>query len=134
MVFKSKMDVWIGIFLIPSILFLLFLFIRSILLSEIITIIILSLFIFWLSSLLFHTKYIVNNQHLIIKSGFWKISIPIREIHFIRKTKNIYSAPALSIHRIEISYGTYRIIYISPESKEKFIQVLQEINPDIRTQ
>lgn len=81
-----------------------------------------------------NTFYLINksSNQLIVKSGFLvNIPIEIEKIKEIKSSKSLISSPALSIHRIEILYNTYDSVLISPKDLEKFIQELQQINPNI---
>jgi len=57
--------------------------------------------------------------------------IPISSINTIKETDNIISSPAASLDRLEIFYGKYDSIIISPMDKNEFIQDLLKINPNI---
>lgn len=76
----------------------------------------------------FGTGYKIENSKLAIQSGPYKKTIHLDEISKVRNTKHPFAAPALSMDRIEISYGKYEFITISPKSKEEFIrQLLRQI-------
>lgn len=78
----------------------------------------------------FTTGYLIEEDILIVKFGPIKKRIPIMEIRKIRKTKNPLSAPALSIDRIELLYGSqFGLALISPIDKHVFVSKLLEINP-----
>lgn len=79
------------------------------------------------------TSYAINNETLIIKCGFLiNLKIDITQIKEIRKTKSIMSAPAPSFDRIEIKYGKYDEVIISPKDQVGFARDLTLINPDIK--
>ncbi|OKS85556.1 hypothetical protein RG47T_1002 [Mucilaginibacter polytrichastri] len=79
-----------------------------------------------------NTKYTINNDALIIKSGLIiKIDIDIKKIKKVIPNNTIWSAPALSSDRIEIFYNTYDSVVISPKNKKEFIEMLKQINPAI---
>lgn len=76
--------------------------------------------------------YHVNNKTLIVKCSFiFKTSINIRSIKTIRESGSILAAAAASLDRLEILYNENDSIYISPREKEKFIEHLLSINPNI---
>lgn len=83
----------------------------------------------------FFTYYEINEDTLIIKSGyFYKNRIQIAHIKAISPTHNPLSSAALSIHRIAIYYNNGKKItneFISPKDKDEFISALLKINPDI---
>ncbi|WP_223881955.1 PH domain-containing protein [Niallia endozanthoxylica] len=41
-------------------------------------------------------------------------------------------APSLSVHRIELNYGKYKTIQISPKDRQSFVNELQQKNPHIQ--
>ena len=80
----------------------------------------------------FNTNYKIQNEKLFIKCGFFKYRpINIEDIKKVSKSSNIISSPAASFDRIEIKYGKFDEIIISPKNKIKFIEDLQKINPNI---
>ena len=80
----------------------------------------------------FNTNYKIQNEKLFIKCGFFKYRpINIEDIKKVSKSSNIISSPAASFDRIEIKYGKFDEIIISPKNKIKFVEELQKINPNI---
>ncbi|ALC91608.1 hypothetical protein AM500_18820 [Bacillus sp. FJAT-18017] len=82
----------------------------------------------------FTTGYKVSEETLIIQYGPIKKKIPIKDIRRIRKSKNPLSAPALSLDRLEISYGSgygFGMALISPKDKQSFVSLLKSKNPQI---
>ncbi|MED0971409.1 PH domain-containing protein [Bacillus paramycoides] len=79
----------------------------------------------------FTTKYIVEEEVIIIKSGPIKKRIFIKDIKKISNTKNPLAAYALSFDRLEILYGSYKTELISPRNKEEFNSLLKRKNPQI---
>ncbi|WP_231889917.1 PH domain-containing protein [Bacillus sp. SJS] len=87
-------------------------------------------FLIWLW---FSTGYLIEGEKLTIRYGPFTNTIPIMEITSIRKTKNPFSAPALSLDRLEITYGRwFDIAVVSPKEKQEFIKMLKQIQPDIK--
>lgn len=83
--------------------------------------------------LIIKTNYQIKDRQLIIKSGFTTFSpIQIDDIREIVKTNSILSAPAPSFDRIEIKYGKFDSIIISPKDKLDFAKDLSIINPSIK--
>lgn len=81
---------------------------------------------------LFTTGYKVNDELLIIQNGPIKKKISIKDIKNISKTKNPLASSALSIDRLEITYGSkFEMELVSPKDKQKFISLLKSINPQI---
>ena len=81
----------------------------------------------------FKTGYRIEGDSLIIRSGPFKKEILMDEIYRIRETKNPFTAAALSMDKIEIYYGKYDFISISPEDKTGFIRELRKRNANIKT-
>ncbi|KAA0796635.1 PH domain-containing protein [Bacillus tropicus] len=81
----------------------------------------------------FSTKYIVGEETIIIRAGFVKKRIFIRDIKKISNTKNPVAAYALSFDRLEIIYGSHQTEIISPKDKEKFINLVTSKNTYIET-
>jgi len=99
---------------------------------DLLGIILMPLMIYLLSAIWFHTQYKLEKERLDISYGPIKKSIHIQDIHSIRRTKNPFVAPALSMKRVEINYGKYKTIQISPNDINQFILVLQKRNPQIQ--
>ncbi|MGD6967941.1 PH domain-containing protein [Rossellomorea vietnamensis] len=81
----------------------------------------LPLFILWMW---LTTYYLVVENTLIIKFGPFKKIIPLDTIKSVRKTTNPLSSPALSLKRLEIVYGYYESVLISPIDRDEFIKIL----------
>lgn len=130
-VYKSKVDIWLvclilAVAIISILPVLLFAF------SWIAVFVSLGLFIFILYCF-FSTKYIITNNILNIKCGFFiNEKINIANIVKIAPIKSIIASPAASLDRIGI-YLTkqHTPIIISPKNKRKFIDNLKSINPNI---
>lgn len=80
-----------------------------------------------------NTNYTISEQLLKVRCGvILRQDIPISSITRIEKTGTILSSPALSIKdRIEVFYGKYDSVIISPERRAEFIADLLRINPTI---
>ena len=80
----------------------------------------------------FNTTYKIEKEKLHIKCGFFKYNpVNIREMKKVFKSSNIISSTAASFDRIEIKYGKFEELIISPKHKTKFVEDLQKINPEI---
>lgn len=129
MVFKSKVDIWMAI---------IFIFVPISMIYGVITepsavlLLVTAFIIVLLCILFFGTKYVIENDDLIVYGGIYKKRIPIKQIRSLRPSKNPLSAPAMSIDRIEITFDPHiQIILVSPKDKELFVKKLLEINPSI---
>ena len=75
----------------------------------------------------FNTTYKIEKGKLYIKCGFFNYNpVNIGEMKKISKSSNIISSPAASFDRIEITYGKFDELLISPKHKTKFVEDLQK--------
>jgi hypothetical protein len=83
--------------------------------------------------LFYKTTYSINaNNELLIKSGFiFNLRIDIADITSITKISSLLSSPAPSLDRIELKYGKWDTVIISPQDKVAFTNALLKINPSI---
>lgn len=130
MVFKSKVDIWMGAILI----FVPVLMVYGVITEPGIVIIVVTIiFIVLLATLFFGTKYVIQDDELIVHGGITKTKINIAQIRSLRPSKNPLSAPAMSIDRIEITFDPdMQVTLVSPKDKELFVKKLLEVNPAIK--
>ena len=81
--------------------------------------------------------YVIKNDELGVKSDVSWRWYPIEKIKEVRKIKSILAAPAMSFTRVQIKFerGTNKTavpLEISPQDRDKFIQDLLKINPNIK--
>jgi hypothetical protein len=81
----------------------------------------------------FSTEYIITNDEILkVKCGFlYSKRFDINKIRLITKTYNLLSSPAPSLDRIELTYGEFDLIIISPKDKIGFAKELTKMNPKI---
>lgn len=80
------------------------------------------------------TEYSIYGDVLLIKSGLvFKTEININTIRTIRKSRNLLASPAPSLDRLEIAYGKFDSILISPLKKEDFVHAVKAINNKIES-
>lgn len=133
MVFTSRKDIWMGIVIWVLIFAFIWVFYQSVFVQlDILGIIVMVVMIYLLGTIWFNTRYKIENKTLKISYGPIKKSIGIQEIKSIRNTTNPFVAPSLSVHRIEINYGEYKTIQISPKDIQIFVNELQKKNPNIK--
>lgn len=78
------------------------------------------------------TNYAIESDELIIKCGFLiNKKIDIKAIKMITETNNPISSPATSLDRLEIKYGNFDSIIISPKQKTDFINDIKRLNPNV---
>lgn len=76
--------------------------------------------------------YVIDGTLLHIKCGcLYNKQIDISTIHRIEESRNPLSSPAASMDRLEIGYNKFNSILISPKEKQKFIEEMLKINPDV---
>lgn len=133
MVFTARKDIWMGIVIWTLIVAFIWGFYQSVFVQiDILEIIVMAVMIYLLGTIWFNTRYKIENDTLKISYGPIRKAIAIKEIQSIRKTTNPFVAPSLSIHRIEINFGKYKTIQISPKDTQAFVDELQKKNPHIR--
>lgn len=79
------------------------------------------------------TKYTITEAGILeVKCGFfYNKRFDIHKIKSISKNGNLISSPAPSLDRIELTYGNFEVIVISPEDKNEFARELTIVNPKI---
>ena len=133
MEFSSKKDMWMGLIVWALIGVFIWIFYESTFIEfNLVGIIVMTIMVGLLLSIWFCTHYKIEQGILKISYGPIKKSIAIEDIQSIRLTVNPFTAPALSMYRIEINYRKYKTISISPINQEQFIKELQKLNPKIR--
>ncbi|MCH8501886.1 MAG: PH domain-containing protein [Aliidiomarina sp.] len=128
-VYTSKIDTWFVLVLVAivSVFFIVFV---SVLMTGQIRAIMLAIpalivgagFPLWLMK---STNYTLNDTNLIVRCGPFKWQVPVNQIQSVTPTSNPLSSPALSLDRLQINYGRWGTIMISPKDKEAFIQDLE---------
>lgn len=83
-------------------------------------------------SLLLHTRYTITESEVLIVCGPLAWQVPVQQITRIRPTRNPLSSPALSLDRLEIRYGKYDSVLVSPADQAGFLAALLRLNPAIR--
>ena len=70
---------------------------------------------------LLSTRYVIQDQQLVVRSGLFKWRIPINEISGITPTSDPIASAALSLDRLRITYGQAKSLLISPRDKDGFL-------------
>lgn len=129
-IYKSKIDYWLVgtmylMTLIPTIPALIYAFSWTLIFLVVILLV-------FASSLIFNTKYIIENETLSIKLGILPIEkYSIQQIQSIQNTNTIMATPAISLDRIEIRFTNRKAVVISPLDKHRFIEYVCKVNPTI---
>lgn len=132
----SKKDRWLSILIWITVIVPIIAIIASYIEGEIgMTELIIFSIIFILSDIFllwcwYATYYIFEDDTLISRSGPTKKTIELSSIKTIQKTSNPLAGKALSLKRIEIVYGLYKIAMISPKNRDQFIAILIDKCPD----
>jgi len=81
----------------------------------------------------FSTEYTITETGILkVKCGFlYHKHFDINKIKSVAKTGNLISSPAPSLDRIELTYGKFDVIVISPKDKNGFARELTKVNPKI---
>ncbi|MES3033811.1 MAG: PH domain-containing protein [Gemmatimonadota bacterium] len=72
------------------------------------------------------TSYRVTSSDLLVRSGPLRITVPLRDIRGVRRTRSVLSAPALSLRRLEVSAANGRVVVISPADEVGFLTALRD--------
>jgi hypothetical protein len=78
------------------------------------------------------TYYVLNESDLFIRSGPVTKSISFESIAKIKSIRSWSSSAATSSRRIEINYGRYDYVQISPLDEEAFLTELKKRCPHLR--
>ena len=88
---------------------------------------IITIFIIWWP--LFNTRYVVEQEQLIVRCMFLKWIIPLNQIQRVSTTTNSIASPALSLDRIKVEYiknGENKFILLSPKDKIAFCDAIHQ--------
>jgi membrane protein YdbS with pleckstrin-like domain len=126
MTYCTKVDNWIGLVLglVPIGLVLEAIFLRSLVVAAVAASV---LVVYRL--VVFPTNYKLGPDTLKIRSGIIRTSIPYQEIRRVRASSSWLSAPALSLDRLEITYGAARKTFVSPRDRTAFLRDLSARAP-----
>lgn len=129
MIYYSKIDLWLVIVLLlglsPAILPLFWDFDWISFLIDVAVVV-------FLVEMFRHTKYVIDGDQLIVKTGFLlSESCDIHQILSVKRTRTFLSAPALSLDRLRIDVKGGKLFVISPRRKKEFVEHLLKINPEI---
>lgn len=81
----------------------------------------------------YNTSYRITDKQLLIKCGFFSnAAVDVSQIKSITKSRTILASPAASLDRIELKYGKWDSLIISPNDKIGFVNELLKLNPNIQ--
>jgi hypothetical protein len=129
MTYPSEVDSWIGIVLalVPAGLLPEAVFLRSIVVAVLAASV---LVVYALAA--FPTNYELSSDTLKVRSEVIRTSIPYQEIHQVRASRSWRSAPALSLDRLEITYGNSRTTLVSPRDRAAFLRAFRRAWAEVR--
>lgn len=83
-------------------------------------------------SILRNTYYVLEGDHLLIRSGWFRWRTKFADIEEVSPSRKIWSSAALSMDRLYVRHRVARSSsYISPEDKEGFMRDLASRSPDL---
>jgi hypothetical protein len=75
-------------------------------------------------------SYTIGERELVIRSGVWRIRVPLDSIIRVQPSRTLLASPALSLDRLAIEYHTDRFsrptVYISPVRRDEFADRLAD--------
>ena len=75
--------------------------------------------------LVLDTSYRLTSDTLYVRSGPIRKKIPLKLVRSVEETNEMTGAPALSMDRLRINYGTSEYVLISPKDKREFLRDLK---------
>lgn len=128
MTFHSKVDAWIAVLLLSAVIVTLGAVAQAAsrasglaLLGPAVLALVGVVLPLWV---LLSTRYVVDEDHLSIRSGPFRWRVPLADITGVARTRSALSAPALSLDRVRIDYGAHRAVLVSPRDIEAFVRAL----------
>jgi Bacterial PH domain len=76
-------------------------------------------------------SYIITDRELQVRGSIIRSTIPLSTVRSIRPSSSILSAPALSMTRIEVIYGSGNSVVISPKDEARFLETMQARVPGL---
>ena len=130
--YRSKVDWWLGLLLGGTELMMIWYTIEPIVSKGEVSwlMIITTIFTTIILLPLFAIKYVLYSEHLLISMGFYgQIRVRYEDIEKMTKTMNPLSSAAMSLKRLQIDYvekGVHRMVLISPNGRERFIEEIEK--------
>jgi hypothetical protein len=85
-----------------------------------------AVFVLWV---MLSTYYEFQGELLVAHSGPFSWRVPLQDITAVRESNSARSGPALSMDRLEITFGAGRVLLISPADKRGFLAALHRRAP-----
>lgn len=96
------------------------------LLSSLLLLLICYIFVFFIISAITSTKYILEDNKLVIYTMGLKRIIPYKDIQQIYEQNGLFSIEAPSIPQVCIKIYNNKVLKVSPENREEFVNILNE--------
>lgn len=131
-VYRSKVDWWLGILLGGSAIWMIYLAIEPIVRTGKVEWIIMISTIITVGLILplFAIKYVMYSDHMLVSCGIYgKIRVRYADIVGVKATHNPISSAAMSINRLQIDYvedGIHGMVLISPVRRKTFLEELEK--------
>lgn len=130
--FKSKIDRWIFVVLVLSLIVdiaaigLVILVVREPIVLTLVIFVLLATAAL-VGSILVWTYYTVDRDYLRIISGPIRFKIRLADINSVKSTRSPLSSPALSMDRLMIGYGKNRKVMVSPADQRGFLRAIGQL-------
>lgn len=131
-IYRSKVDWWLGFLLLGTIVMMLWLCVDSFIKKGHIDLFLLgtSIAVSLIILPLFTIKYVMYDNHLLISMSIYgKVRIRYENIQKMTKTLNPLSSAALSLKRLQIDYvenDIHQMILISPKDRDNFVEEIEK--------
>ena len=131
--FKSKVDAWLRLVIAGGLVAMWLSPVRRVWAGraidalDIIAPLLATAFIVWVFRT---TYYVISPEALIVRAGPIRRTVPLRLVQRLRATHNPLSSPALSLDRIEVTYGSKRVL-VSPQDKRGFVSAVLKRAPSV---
>ncbi len=127
-IFPSRVDIWLVAVPLVTLGFMLFLAVvlhDSAPFASLIVMVSAALVVVVIGLVTVPCRYVLEAEHLLIRFGIFQQRVAYRQITGVELSSSPRTAPALSLQRIKVSYGT-SFQLISPRDREWFIRALEE--------
>ncbi len=129
MLFRSKIDAWLVIVVVGAAILTLVAAGTALWqtseVAVLVTVLIIALGAVLPLWILVSTNYRVDGGTLHVRSGPFRWHVPVSSITRIEPSNSFESAPALSLTRLRIDYGTGKSILISPADQQAFLRAIE---------
>lgn len=135
--FRSAVDRWLIVLLVATVAVPIVFVVAppagagNILAARLIVVVTTVLMALFFGTFLSGTEYVLRARDLYVHAGPLKWTIRYDTIRAVEWTHTLVSAPANSLKRLRVRYGTYGWIVISPEDRDVFVAALARRVPNL---